>query len=228
MPCVSSYTRLLDFRGQPEYASCTITGTPWVYGYGQYNKPAKDIPLVQQQAVSTGTSLTLAGYLFSKVSSYLTGSAKDLAYKAIVRNRVVPTYYIYVEHKPAFGSAPFNGKFRVVIEWWADRAKRDQVYNAMVNAFTRYPTDQKRVSYLAQAYAQAPKASTLEDVVYAIAQGFKNKVIADAKKTITDEIDGVLKVSAPPTYTETSLGVWPYVIGAAIFGSVLLLFLHRK
>ena len=97
----------------------------------------------------------------------------------------------------------------------------------MVNAFTRYPTDQKRVSYLAQAYAQAPKASTLDGIASAIAQGFKNKIIADAKKAITDEVGGVLKVSVPPTYTKTSLGVWPYVIGAAIFGSVLLLFLRK-
>ena len=207
------------------YAKCTIPGTRWVYGYGQYAKSVKDL------TVYTGTPQT--GYkpanpwwdisatglknVVAKAKAYTKDTAAKKILDRVATSATVPVYYIYVAH-------PGLKNSRVVVEWLYDPKLRAQWFTAMERAFAKIPTDKLRLSFVRDLQTKPPKATSLNALLKALAAG----AVQAVKSGLTEETLKKLPNIPPPKISgDSSLSVWPYVVGVALFSAVVLL-LYKK
>tara|TARA_Y100000310_G_C20545578_1_gene745391 strand:- start:418 stop:1065 length:648 start_codon:yes stop_codon:yes gene_type:complete len=206
------------------YAKCSIPGTWWVYGYGQYAKSVKDItiysgtPQKGYKPAKPFWDISLPNFK-KKIDEAKThikdaGARKllDLAGKSLT----VPAYYIYVEH-PALKNS------RIVVEWFYDRELRDLWFKATEKAL-KENTDTLRVSFVRNLKTKPPKTTSVSALLKSLASSAKKAVKAGA----TAEVIKNLPKIPPHTSAEVGLGVWPYVVGVALFGAVVMLLYKKK
>jgi len=189
------------------YAKCTVKTAvaPWEYGYGQYDKKVKDIPLRDGQ--TKPQTVTQLAYKLYKAKNGKAALQKEAVqyFNKLKENETVPTFFIYMKH-PGLK----NGK--VYAEWFYDKKSRDSAFRYLEKQFKKGP-DKQRLQAVKSVQYKAPRGMTQLALAKAIADGIAAARIQKILPEIPD---------TPDTPPDKSLP-WPWIAGAAVFGTVLLL-----